>query len=44
MIVASGIAMQFGCTHMADVDYGGIRVYAGNYDDYMEASALALVD
>jgi ATPase subunit of ABC transporter with duplicated ATPase domains len=29
------------CTHMADVDYGGIRVYAGNYDDYMEASALA---
>jgi len=29
------------CTHMADVDYGAIRVYAGNYDDYMEASALA---
>ena len=29
------------CTHMADVDYGGIRVYAGNYDDYMEASAMA---
>jgi len=29
------------CTHMADVDYGGIRVYPGNYDDYMEASALA---
>jgi ATPase subunit of ABC transporter with duplicated ATPase domains len=29
------------CTHMADVDYGGIRVYAGSYDDYMEASALA---
>ena len=29
------------CTHMADVDYGGIRVYAGTYDDYMEASALA---
>jgi ATPase subunit of ABC transporter with duplicated ATPase domains len=26
---------------MADVDYGGIRVYAGNYDDYMEASTLA---
>ena len=21
------------CTHMADVDYGQIRVYAGNYDD-----------
>src|SRR3954454_1098910 len=29
------------CTHMADVDYGGIRVYPGSYDDYMEASALA---
>ncbi|MGH8736874.1 MAG: ABC-F family ATPase [Burkholderiales bacterium] len=29
------------CTHMADVDYGGIKVYPGNYDDYMEASAMA---
>ncbi len=29
------------CTHMADVDYGAIRIYAGNYDDYMEASTLA---
>jgi ATPase subunit of ABC transporter with duplicated ATPase domains len=29
------------CTHMADVDYGAIKVYPGNYDDYMEASALA---
>ncbi|MGA7986555.1 MAG: ATP-binding cassette domain-containing protein, partial [Burkholderiales bacterium] len=29
------------CTHMADVDYGGIRVYPGNYDDFMEASAMA---
>src|SRR6185436_3647224 len=29
------------CTHMADVDYGGIKVYPGNYDDYMEASTLA---
>jgi ATPase subunit of ABC transporter with duplicated ATPase domains len=28
------------CTHMADVDYGGIRVYPGTYDDYMEASTL----
>jgi len=26
---------------MADVDFGGIRVYPGSYDDYMEASALA---
>ena len=29
------------CTHMADVDYGNIRVYPGTYDDYMEASTLA---
>ena len=29
------------CTHMADVDYGVLRVYPGNYDDYMEASAMA---
>jgi len=29
------------CTHMADVDYGTIRVYPGNYDDYMEASTIA---
>ena len=29
------------CTHMADVDYGNIRVYPGNYDDYMEASTMA---
>jgi ATPase subunit of ABC transporter with duplicated ATPase domains len=29
------------CTHMADVDYGVIKVYPGSYDDYMEASALA---
>jgi ATPase subunit of ABC transporter with duplicated ATPase domains len=29
------------CTHMADVDYGNIRIYPGNYDDYMEASTLA---
>jgi ATPase subunit of ABC transporter with duplicated ATPase domains len=29
------------CTHMADVDYGGIKVYPGAYDDFMEASTLA---
>jgi ATPase subunit of ABC transporter with duplicated ATPase domains len=29
------------CTHMADLDYGTITVYAGNYDDYMEASTMA---
>jgi ATPase subunit of ABC transporter with duplicated ATPase domains len=28
------------CTHMADVDFGDIRVYPGTYDDYMEASTL----
>ena len=26
------------CTHMADLDYGEIRVYPGNYDNYMMAS------
>ena len=29
------------CTHMADLDFGELRVYPGNYDDYMFASALA---
>jgi len=29
------------CTHMADLDYGELRVYPGNYDDYMLASAQA---
>lgn len=29
------------CTHMADLDYGEIRLYPGNYDDYMLASAQA---
>jgi ATPase subunit of ABC transporter with duplicated ATPase domains len=29
------------CTHMADIDYGSIRVYPGSYDDYMEAATLA---
>ena len=26
------------CTHIADMDYGELRVYPGNYDDYMIAS------
>ena len=26
------------CTHMADLDYGEIRIYPGNYDEYMTAS------
>ncbi len=26
------------CTHMADIDFGELRVYPGNYDDFMIAS------
>lgn len=26
------------CTHMADLDYGELRIYPGNYDEYMIAS------
>jgi len=26
------------CTHMADLDYGAIRIYPGNYDEYMIAA------
>jgi ATPase subunit of ABC transporter with duplicated ATPase domains len=29
------------CTHIADMDYGELRVYPGNYDDYMIASTEA---
>ena len=29
------------CTHMADIDYGEMRVYPGNYDDFMIASTQA---
>ncbi len=29
------------CSHMADMDYGELRVYPGNYDDYMVASTAA---
>ena len=29
------------CTHMADLDYGKITTYAGNYDDFMEAAQAA---
>ncbi|MEI7950173.1 MAG: ABC-F family ATPase [Gammaproteobacteria bacterium] len=29
------------CTHIADLDYGEVRVYPGNYDDYMTASTQA---
>jgi len=28
------------CTHMADIDYGKIQVYVGNYDFWYEASQL----
>ena len=27
------------CTHMADLDYGEIKIYPGNYDDFMFASS-----
>ncbi len=29
------------CTHMADMDFGELRVYPGNYDNYMLASTQA---
>ena len=29
------------CTHMADLDYNTIKIYPGNYDDYMFASTQA---
>lgn len=29
------------CTHMADIDYGQIKIYPGNYDDFMIASTAA---
>lgn len=29
------------CTHMADLDYGKIKLYVGNYDFWLESSQLA---
>lgn len=29
------------CTHMADIDYGELRIYPGNYEAFMAASSLA---
>jgi ATPase subunit of ABC transporter with duplicated ATPase domains len=29
------------CTHMADIDFGELRLYPGNYDDFMTASTMA---
>ena len=29
------------CTHMADIDYADLRIYPGNYDDFMTASTQA---
>ncbi len=29
------------CTHMADMDYGTLKIYPGNYDEYMQASLQA---
>jgi len=28
------------CTHMADIDYGELRIYPGNYEYFMAASSL----
>ncbi|WP_420895709.1 ABC-F family ATPase [Vibrio aestuarianus] len=28
------------CTHMADIDYGELRIYPGNYEYFLEASGL----
>jgi len=30
------------CTHMADLDYGELRLYPGNYDNYMTASTQVM--
>ncbi|MGE5629949.1 MAG: ABC-F family ATP-binding cassette domain-containing protein [Caulobacteraceae bacterium] len=30
------------CTHMADIDYGKIKIYTGNYDFWYQSSQLAL--
>ncbi len=30
------------CTHIADIDYGKIKLYTGNYDFWMESSQLAM--
>lgn len=30
------------CTHIADIDYGKIQLYTGNYDFWLESSQLAL--
>ena len=27
------------CTHMADIDFGELRIYPGNYDEYMTAAS-----
>lgn len=29
------------CTHMADLDYGEIKIFPGNYDEYMTAATQA---
>jgi len=29
------------CTHMADLDYGELRIYPGSYDEYMTAATQA---
>ena len=29
------------CTHMADLDYGDIKLFPGNYDEYMTAATMS---
>ena len=29
------------CTHMVDLDYGGLHLYSGNYDSFMVESELS---
>ncbi|MDG1905345.1 MAG: ABC-F family ATPase [Arenicella sp.] len=29
------------CTHMADLDYGDLKLFPGNYDEYMTAATMA---
>ena len=36
------ISLNKVCTHTADIDYGKIQLYAGNYDFWYESSQLLI--
>ena len=36
------ISLNKVCTHIADIDYGKIQLYAGNYDFWYESSQLLI--